>query len=188
MPILTGKLPEATFGDLLGVSNKGQGLPTLLTNVQDGQGQNSPMQISLSAINFSRVGGNSFQLDGVSLTANSVDINSACNPNPSFSGTGALKLPVGNTAQRGTADDGKIRFNIDTPDVEIAVGGVWRNLAAGGTVTNIATGFGLTGGPITGVGTLSIDPAYVGQASIITLGAITTGTWNATTIAIVHGG
>ena len=36
--------------------------------------------------------------------------------------------------------------------------------------------------------TFDIDSAYVGQASITTLGTITTGTWNGTTIAITNGG
>jgi len=40
--------------------------------------------------------------------------------------------------------------------------------------------------PSTGV--FTIDSAYVGQTSIITLGTITTGTWNATTIHPSHGG
>lgn len=116
-----------------------------------------------------------------------------------------------------------------------------------GTVTQINTGAGLTGGPITTTGTIAldsklspldtlgtagqlirvnagataleyftssggvasvtgttnriavnntdpanpivdIDSAYVGQTSITTLGAVATGTWNATTVAVNHGG
>ena len=41
---------------------------------------------------------------------------------------------------------------------------------------------------VAGAATVSIDSGYVGQASITTLGTVTTGTWNATTIAISHGG
>jgi hypothetical protein len=64
----------------------------------------------------------------------------------------------------------------------------------------IIAGGGLTksGNQIDAVGTASrilvnpdsidIDPAYVGQASITTLGAVATGTWNATTIAVNRGG
>ncbi len=36
--------------------------------------------------------------------------------------------------------------------------------------------------------TVTIDPTYVGQASLTTLGTVTTGTWNATTIAQAFGG
>ena len=37
----------------------------------------------------------------------------------------------------------------------------WGNLGTGGTVTSVATGVGLRGGPITASGTLSIDPTVV---------------------------
>lgn len=36
--------------------------------------------------------------------------------------------------------------------------------------------------------TFDIDSGYVGQSSITTLGTVTTGTWNATTVAANHGG
>lgn len=35
---------------------------------------------------------------------------------------------------------------------------------------------------------VDIDPSYVGQTSIVTLGTVSTGTWNATTIATTKGG
>jgi hypothetical protein len=35
---------------------------------------------------------------------------------------------------------------------------------------------------------VDIDPAYAGQASISTVGSVTTGTWNGTTIAVARGG
>jgi hypothetical protein len=35
---------------------------------------------------------------------------------------------------------------------------------------------------------IDIDPAYVGQTSITTLGTVTTGTWNGTTITVNRGG
>ncbi len=52
------------------------------------------------------------------------------------------------------------------------VGGVWTpsTLAAGGSVTNVATGTGLTGGPITNSGTISLANT-----------AVTTGTYGSTT-------
>lgn len=184
--------PEATFGDLLFIQNPtaniGQGLTNVLVNIQDGLGNNSTVQIANNAINFNRTGGNTFQLDGVSLTATVTNINSICGTNPIFPGTGALQLPVGTTAQRPVGVVGDIRYNINVGDVEIFSGGMWVALSTGGTVTSVGTGFGLTGGPIVGVGTLSIDPAYIGQVSLTTLGTITTGVWNGTTIAINHGG
>ncbi len=58
-----------------------------------------------------------------------------------------------------------------------------------GTVTSVSG----TSGQIdvangTSAAVVSIDAGYVGQTSITTLGTITTGTWNATTITVPHGG
>ncbi len=57
-----------------------------------------------------------------------------------------------------------------------------------GTVTSVSG----TTNRITSTGgttpVIDISAAYVGQSSITTLGTLTTGTWNATTIAIAHGG
>jgi hypothetical protein len=59
---------------------------------------------------------------------------------------------------------------------------------AGGGVTSVSG----TAGRITSTGgstpVIDIDATYVGQTSITTLGSIATGTWNATTIAVNHGG
>jgi hypothetical protein len=51
----------------------------------------------------------------------------------SFDGTGALKIPVGTTAQRPTAADGKIRFNDDTNKFEGYNGTAWGQLGGGAT-------------------------------------------------------
>jgi hypothetical protein len=59
----------------------------------------------------------------------------------------------------------------------------------GGSVTNVS---GTTGQIDVATGTttpvISIDPAYIGQTSIITLGTITTGAWNASLIPLAYGG
>ncbi len=61
--------------------------------------------------------------------------------------------------------------------------------ATGGTVTNIAgTTDRITVANGATTPTVDISPNYVGQSSITTLGTITTGTWNATTIAVPKGG
>ncbi len=73
---------------------------------------------------------------------------------------------------------------------------------SGNSITIAATGGGGGGGSVNSVsGTLNritstggtdpvidISASYVGQASITTLGTITTGVWNGTTIAIANGG
>lgn len=70
----------------------------------------------------------------------------------------------------------------------------WTSVGAG-TVTSVAvssTGSTLTvtGSPITTTGTINADisATYPGQASIVTLGTIATGVWNATNIALNKGG
>lgn len=66
-----------------------------------------------------------------------------------------------------------------------------------GSVTSVATGYGLSGGNITTTGTLIADSTalssklnvlnqlnkYTGSSNIVTVGTITTGVWNATAIA-----
>ena len=51
----------------------------------------------------------------------------------SFTSTGAVKIPVGTTAQRPTAADGKIRFNSDTDKYEGYDGTAWGQLGGGAT-------------------------------------------------------
>jgi hypothetical protein len=89
-----------------------------------------------------------------------------------------------------------------TTNNPITIGGasgtalVFAQFSGAGT---IVAGNGLTkaGATISAVGTASriavgatidIDAAYVGQASITTLGTITTGTWNGTAIPVAFGG
>jgi hypothetical protein len=91
--------------------------------------------------------------------------------NPILPGTGAVTLPKGTTAQRPTGQDGMIRYNTDTNSLETYDSGSWSNLPSG-AVTLINTGTGLTGGPITSSGTISIAPTGIaastyGSAAIV---------------------
>jgi hypothetical protein len=54
-----------------------------------------------------------------------------------------------------------IRYNNEIGLFEGYINGSWQTLAAGTGVTSIATGTGLTGGPITSTGTISIDSTVV---------------------------
>ncbi len=59
----------------------------------------------------------------------------------------------------------------------------------GRTITGTAARIAVTNGNgVSGNPTIDIDATYVGQTSITTLGSITTGTWNGTTIAVNRGG
>jgi len=74
---------------------------------------------------------------------------------------------------------------------------VWTQFSSAATVT-AGNGISVSGNQVSAVGTsnritvsggtIDIDAAYVGQTSITTLGTVTTGTWNGTTIAVAHGG
>jgi len=78
-------------------------------------------------------------------------------PSPVLPGTGSVTIPTGTTAQRPGALAGQLRFNSTLNVFEGQNNsGVWQTLALGGGVTSVGTGTGLTGGPITSTGTISI--------------------------------
>lgn len=83
--------------------------------------------------------------------------------NPVLPGTAAVQVPSGTTAQRAGAV-GAFRLNLDTNLFE-GYNGSWNSFAAGSGVTSIATGTGLTGGPITSTGTISIANTAVTAAA-----------------------
>jgi hypothetical protein len=76
--------------------------------------------------------------------------------NPTLPGTGAVLIPVGSTGERPAGVVGKIRYNNTDNAYEGYSAGAWRQFSLTGGVTLIDTGTGLTGGPITGSGTISI--------------------------------
>jgi len=92
--------------------------------------------------------------------------------NPTLPGTAGVALPSGTTAQRAAASNGTLRYNSDTALLEAYLNGVWTSLASGTGVTSVATGTGLTGGPITSTGTISIATTAV-TAGSYTLANIT---------------
>ncbi len=131
MTNLTNQSEASTYGDLLTTTNNGQGLSNVLHQVQDGFGNASTITIATNAVNFNRQGGNTFQLDGVSITSLGVDINSLCQPNPVCLGNSSFRVPVGTTAQRpGFPQRGDFRLNSDTNNLEYYTGAVWRVVQA----------------------------------------------------------
>ena len=115
--------------------------------------------------------------------------------NPIIPGTSSVVVPSGTTAQRSGSTNGQLRYNTTTATFEGYANGVWGAITTGTGVTSIATGTGLTGGPITSSGTISIaDTAVVAgsyTAANITVnaqGQITAATSNATLVSSFSAG
>jgi hypothetical protein len=75
-------------------------------------------------------------------------------------GSGGIVIPAGTTGQRGSSTLGNIRYNSTTGLFE-GYNGAWTAFASGSGVTSVATGTGLTGGPITSTGTISLADTAV---------------------------
>jgi hypothetical protein len=125
MTDLTNRVFASAYGDLLTTTNDGQGLTNVLQNLQDGLGNNSPIQIATNAVNFNRTVG-TFQLDSVAITSSASNINQVTQSNPILPGTGSVTLPSGTTGERpGTPTAGEMRFNSTTSMVEYYNGTIW---------------------------------------------------------------
>ena len=82
--------------------------------------------------------------------------------NPVLPGAASATLPTGATGDRpGSPVNGMLRYNSTIALFEGYINNAWTSLASGSGVTSIATGTGLTGGPITSTGTISIDSTVV---------------------------
>ena len=79
---------------------------------------------------------------------------------PVIPGTGGVVVPAGTTGQRGTSTLGNFRYNSTTGLFE-GYNGAWTAFASGTGVTSVATGTGLTGGPITSTGTIALADTAV---------------------------
>ena len=77
--------------------------------------------------------------------------------NPVLPGIASATLPIGATSDRPASPvNGMLRYNSTIALFEGYINGAWTSLASGSGVTSIATGTGLTGGPITSTGTISL--------------------------------
>jgi len=86
--------------------------------------------------------------------------------NPTLPGLAGVALPAGSSSDRSaSAVNGTLRYNSDFGVLEAYLNGTWTTLASGSGVTSIATGTGLTGGPITSTGTISIANTTVTAGS-----------------------
>ena len=104
-------------------------------------------------------------ITSVSGTTNQIDVTNvgsiatvAIAANPTIPGTAGVVIPVGTTAQRtASPTNGILRYNTTLAQFEAYTNSAWSVLSTGSTgVTSVATGTGLTGGPITSTGTISI--------------------------------
>jgi hypothetical protein len=102
------------------------------------------------------------QILGTASQINVTDGNFANSPviaiasDPVLSGSGGLVVPSGTTGQRGSSINGNLRYNTTTATFEGYANNAWGSITTGTGVTSVGTGTGLTGGPITSTGTISI--------------------------------
>ena len=109
------------------------------------------------AITSATITGTASQIDVANGTGVSGNPTIAIASDPILSGSGGLVIPVGTTGQRGSSTNGNLRYNTTTATFEGYANNAWGSIITGTGVTSIATGTGLTGGPITSTGTISID-------------------------------
>ena len=130
-----------------------------------GDGSVTSVSGTTDQINVSNVGG----IATVSLSSD-----------PVIPGSGAVQIPSGTTAARPASPvNGDLRYNTTTATFEGYANGVWGAIVTGSGVTSVATGTGLTGGPITSTGTISIANTTVAAAAYGSATQVPTYTVNA---------
>jgi len=100
--------------------------------------------------------------------------------NPVIPGTASLTFPIGASSARPSSPvNGMFRYNTTTATFEGYANNAWGSVTTGSGVTSIATGTGLTGGPITSSGTISIDVTGVSANTYGSASAVAVFTVNA---------
>lgn len=153
--------------------------------ITNGDGQSGNPTITLDGLVSSLAGmsgtglvtllGSTLTPRSIAGTANEIDVANgnafAGNPtigladNAIFPGTGAVTLPIGTNAQEPAGSNGQLRYNSDADAFYGFSNGAWRQFSTAGGVTEVGTGTGLLGGPITSTGTISIDTTVVATLS-----------------------
>lgn len=87
--------------------------------------------------------------------------------NPVLPGASSVLVPAGGSLDRPiSSSNGMIRYNTDIGLFEGYINGAWTTFSSGATgVVSVSTGTGLTGGPITSTGTISIANTAVTAGS-----------------------
>lgn len=148
MSDLRNQTPSTTYKGLLQVNDYSNGVDATSKFVQDGEGTDSALSISTTKVGV-----------GTSSPSAPLDVTST---------TGGVVFPRLTTAQRdaiSSPTNGETIYNTTTTQVESYNGTSWI-AGGGGTVTSVDSGTGLTGGPITSSGTLSIANNGVDTAQI----------------------
>jgi hypothetical protein len=125
-----------------------------------------------------RTGAGTWTTRTLTGTANKIDVTNgdgvSGNPTVTISATyvGQTSITTLGTIGTGTWNGSSISTSFTDAKIK-TVTGTANRITIGGTATDP---------------TFDISASYVGQATITTLGTITTGTWNGTTIAVANGG
>jgi len=118
------------------------------------------------AITSATITGTANQIDVANGTGVGGNPTISITANPQLPGNAGVSLPAGTTGQRsGSPINGTLRYNSSVGLLEAYLNNAWVSLASGSGVTSVATGTGLTGGPITSTGTISIDVTGVAAAT-----------------------
>jgi hypothetical protein len=109
------------------------------------------------AITSATITGTASQIDVANGTGVSGNPTLSLATNPVLPGTESVTVPIGATGARPvSAVNGMLRYNTTTAVFEGYANGAWGSITTGTGVTSVGTGTGLTGGPITSTGTISI--------------------------------
>ncbi len=138
MATLTGTQIANTYKQLLQVGSGNNGLTASVQSVQDGQGNNSPLQLSQSAVNID----GTFQLNGVTLTANASALNDIADL------TGATGI------------------------IAVSGGNVYGRTLTGGTGVSITNADGTEGNPTIALNPTGVVSASYGPATNIEINSV----------------
>ena len=157
----------------VGITTSGSGNTVTITNTGvltplTFNTDSTPATESGNTITFHGVGGLLFSGSGATVTGTLASIPNASLANSSVTVTAGTGLSGGGTVALG----GTITLNSTATGTVTSVSGTLNRITSTGGTTPI----------------IDISAAYVGQTSITTLGTITTGVWNGTTIAVANGG
>jgi hypothetical protein len=159
---------EITVGTGLGVTN-GNGvsanpivsLGAFLANINSLSGSTGIVGVNAGVVNSLSIAGVASQTSVTNGDGSTGNPTVGIANDPIVPGNGGLVVPVGTTGQRGSATNGNLRYNTTTATFEGYANNAWGAITTGTGVTSINTGTGLTGGPITSTGTISLADTLV---------------------------